>query len=648
MIGRPEVRTVQIAGLLALASCSSAGSLGRGVTIDKLGAGVRLESEFRDESFEGGAAASTKEAVLRENVEFDFDGNIYHPRLLTFGGVLDLGLEQRRLEQRGASATVRSDDDNNRYDLRAALLKDHPYSARFSAQRSQVRVRQSFFPTSDAVVVRNGGTVMAKEWYVPSQLEIASYDFDGRSGDLRSESRQTVNLTGSKNTDRFDLNYTWFAQTVDSDLAGERYDDFLALAGGTWRFGRELSNSLTVDGQQRRQTGDTRNENANFSGRLHLEVADHLDHRSGVTLGRSEFRGLGESATDRVDAFSEFEHRLYESLTSVVRADYLRQSIGAGEIDRVGGGGQLGYRKNLPFGKLRADFRLGRSRQEESGRLGANVTVSDESHVVVAGDPVILDNANVDEANVLVTDGSGSVVYAAPADFLLERIGVRTRLVIPVGSRIQPGQTILVTYSHASLFDRAFQTDSQAVALELMLGESLSFEGTWSDLAQELVEGVADATLDEATEVGVGMRAKLWDQNFAIEYLDRDSRLTPYSRGRVMWYTWWPVSDRMSLNASASGHETLFKDEQLRERGVSGVLNLVWKADDRLTAELRSELRRSDTRTDDGWGTFVHGLVRYRFRKTTIDVSVMNSMERWDISSDRDVLRAFFTVSRKF
>lgn len=646
--GRGSGLGLPLACLSALTGCSSSRSLGHGVSIDRFTPEARLEAEFRDESFADGAAASTKETIFRENMKFHFDGSVYHPKLLTFGGVVDLGLEQREQEQRGAPTAIRSEDDNNRYDVYAALLREHPYSLRLFAQRSQARVRQSFFPTNDAVATRHGAMVSARDWVVPTQVEVSTYQFEGESGDLRREQRDTLNVTGSRNTDQFNVNYTVFAQEVDSELAGGRYDDFQALAGATWRFGGKLQNSFAIDGQQRKQTGDTENESANVGGRTRVQLAEDLDSRVGASFGRSKFGDMAESTTDRTDVFGELEHKLYDSLTTVVRGDYLEQSIGAGDLTRVGGSGRVGYRKKVPFGAVRAAYQVGRSRQDEEGRLGANITITDEPHIVVLGNPVILDNADVDGDNLLVTNASGAVVYSTPADYVVDRIGIRTRLSFPVGSQIQPGDTILVTYTFASSYNRAFETDSQFASFELLFGDAVSMEVHWSELSQELVAGVSDATLDRATEWGVDVRTKMLDQNFAIEWLDRDSLLTPYTRTRLSWYTWLPMSDSLSISTNASGYQTRFKDERLEERGLSGLVSLIWRPGDHLSLELRSEVRRSELRTEDGWGAFVDALVRYQFRKTSVDFSLLTGTEEWEFSSDRDVLRMLLTVTRRF
>lgn len=637
-----------LAGLAAGAACTSTGgrTAGHGVRIDKFAAEARLETEYRDESYANGAAASTKETIFRENVQFDFDGSVYHQKLLSFGGVLDLGLEQRQQEQSGGQ-DIRSNDDNNRYDLHAVGLRDHPYSVQVFAQRSQARVRQSFFPTSDAVVTRYGAMVMAKDWIVPSQVEVSTYAFEGKSGDLRQEDRDTLNVTGSRNTDDINVHYSVFAQQVDSDLAGGRYDDFQALAGATWMFGGDRANSLSLDGQQRRQTGDTESENSNLGTRSRIKLADDLDHRAGVAVGRSEFGGASATTTDRTDAFTEFEHHLYDSLTTVLRGDYLEQRIGDGELDRLGGSGRLAYRKKVPFGAVRVDYQAGRSRQDENGRFGANVTVTDEPHTVVFGTPVFLDNLQVDAANLLVTDSSGAIVYSTPVDYLADEIGGRTRLTFPAGSQILPGQTILVTYTFASTLDRSFQTDTQYAGVEFLFGEAFSLDAHWSELDQQLLSGVADTTLDRSTEFGAGARARFFDQNIALEYLDHDSLLTPYTRTRATWYTWMPITARLSMSTNASIYETEFKDEQLRERGLAGLVSCTWNPGD-LSMEVRAEVRRSELRTEDGWGAFLQSILRYQFRKTSIDFTLLTSREEWDFSSDRDALRATFTLRRKF
>lgn len=641
-----------VGSALVLGGCSStsdtaSASGGGGVHLRRFEPEARIEAEVRNESYTGGAGASTNQRMLRENLQFDFEGDIYHPKLVSLRGVLDLGLEQREVDQDGAPTVVRSRNDNNSYDLHAAVVKDHPYSVHLFALRNQARVRQSFFPTSDAVVTKEGATVMAREWVVPSQVEVSRYEFEGRNNDTRREQRDMVNATGSSNSNSLSTYYQVFSQNVDSNVAGGRYDDFQAIGGANWRFGPDYSNSIGIDAQQRTQTGDTENANSSIAARSRLLFVDEFENRSGVSVSRSEF-GVDTERTDRADAYSEFEHRLYESLTTTVRGDWLEQQIGEGELQRVGGSGRVRYKKKVSFGEINANYLMSQSRQEEQGRFGANVTVTNEPHVIVPGNPVILVNQNVDTSRILVTDATGAFIYTTPNDYLIETIGVVTRLVIQPAGLIVPGQTILVTYTYAIARDQTFDSDLQFASLQFVFGELLTLEGHWSELDQDLVAGVSDATLDHADEVGVAARLRYAKQNLDVEYDDHDSLLAPYTRARTTWYTWSQLSPEFTLNTNATAFETYFKDEGLRERGLAALAGVTWQKSDSLSWEVRAELRQSELRSEDGLGTFLQSITQYRWRKSSIDLTVLASREQWEISSDRDILRVFLTFRRKF
>ncbi|MEQ1730545.1 MAG: hypothetical protein ABL982_19425 [Vicinamibacterales bacterium] len=633
---------------LVLGSCSSSRAEGSGgVHLRRFEPEARIESEVRNEKYTGGAGARTDQRIFRENIQFDFEGDAYHPKLATFRGLLDLGLEQREVDQAGAPETVRANNDNNRYDLHAELLKDHPYSVHVFALRNQARVRQTFFPTSDAVVTKEGATLMAKEWVVPSQIEVSHYDFQGRYNDTREEQRDVVNATGASNSDAFSTYYQVFTQSVDSNVAGGRYDDFQALGGMNWRFGPDYADSVGIDAQHRTQTGDTENENSSLTARSRLLFDEDLENRSGVSIGRSSF-GVDAERTDRTDAYSEMEHRLYDSLTTTVRGDWLEQHIGEGDLNRLGGSGRARYRKKVGFGEMNATYLLSRSRQEEQGRFGANVTVSDEPHVYVLGNPIVLVNQNVDAIQILVTDATGAIVYSTPTDYLVDTVGTVTRLVIPATSLILPGQTILVTYTYAIAGDQTFDSDMQYAALQFVFGETLTLEGHWSELDQDLVAGVSNATLDHAREVGVAARIRYGMQNFDVEYEDHESLLAPYTRARTTWFTFTPLAQNITLNTNASVYDTLYTDENLHERGQSALVGLTWQRFDSFTWDLRAEARHSELRTEEGFGTFLQSITQYRWRKSSLDLTVLASQENWDVSSDRDILRVTLTFRRKF
>lgn len=633
---------------LVLCGCSSPRTEGSGggVHLRRFEPEARLEAEIRNEKYTGGAGAQTDQRIFRENLQFDFEGDAYHPKLATFRGVLDLGLEQREVDQAG-SPSVRADNDNNRYDLHAEFLKDHAYSLHVFAMRNQARIRQSFFPLSDAVVTKEGATVMAKEWVVPSQVEVSHYEFRGRYEDIRAEERDMVNATGAVNSDEFSTYYQLFSQSVDSNLAGGRYDELQAMGGMNWRFGPGYADSFGLDAQHRTQTGDTENENSSVAARSRILFGEDLENRSGVSISQSSF-GVDAERTDRTDAYSEMEHRLYDSLTTTVRGDWLEQHIGSGDLNRVGGSGRARYRKKVAFGEMNASFLTSQSRQEEKGRFGANVTVNDEPHVYVLGNPILLVNQNVDTTRILVTDAVGTTVYVTPNDYLVETVGTVTRLVIPGTSLIVPGQTILVTYTYAIANDQTFDSDMQFASMQFVFGETLTLEGHWSELDQDLVAGVSNATLDHSQEVGVAARVRYGKQNFDVEYVDHDSLLAPFARARTTWFTWTPLTQSITLNTNASVYDTRFKDEGLRERGQSALVGLSWQRFDSFSWDLRAEVRHNELRTEEGFGTFLQSITQYRWRKSSLDLTVLASQEQWDVSSDRDVLRVTLTFRRKF
>ena len=111
---------------------------------------------------------------------------------------------------------------------------------------------------------------------------------------------------------------------------------------------------------------------------------------------------------------------------------------------------------------------------------------------------------------------------------------------------------------------------------------------------------------------------------------------------------WNRFSSNGGLGIDLGGDGVTVNDPGDGDTGVNGLLNMNWQLDDQLSVEVRTELRRSELRTEDGWGAFLRALLRYRFRQTSVDFSLLSSREEWDISSDRDVLRAMLTVTRRF
>ena len=102
------------------------------------------------------------------------------------------------------------------------------------------------------------------------------------------------------------------------------------------------------------------------------------------------------------------------------------------------------------------------------------------------------------------------------------------------------------------------------------------------------------------------------------------------------------------MNTNASVYDTLYKDEDLHERGQSALVGLSWQRFESFTWDLRAEARHSELRTEEGFGTFLQSITQYRWRKSALDLTVLASQESWDVSSDRDILRVTLTFRRKF
>jgi len=139
-------------------------------------------------------------------------------------------------------------------------------------------------------------------------------------------------------------------------------------------------------------------------------------------------------------------HTYYQSLGTGLNANATYTDLSPGTDLTYGGGVGVGYRKRIPLSGM---FLSGvgiayqiTDRRVPQGRL----SVFQEAHAFPDAEPVFLDNPDVIETTIVVTDEQGVTIFAPGIDYFVERVGRRTRLRRNVFGGIEAGQTILVSY----------------------------------------------------------------------------------------------------------------------------------------------------------------------------------------------------------
>ncbi len=633
-------------------ACSSAESLGGGIHMEPIEGAIKLEAEARDETFFGALSGNpkvkTKETIFREAIELQLDGDVYHSRLFAYRAFLDLGFEQRDLRQNQLGEPLKTNLTNSFFDLRGEIFAESAYSGDVYAFRNQIQTRQSFFASTDAIIAEYGANVRAREWVVPSWLHYDHYTYDGRLGDTRQELRDRLRLQGSKLEGEFLFDYRLEYNFIDGNTATSPYDDYQAYSSIGWNFGPDLQHLVRATGFYRQQTGDFANESADVSGTLDLALSENLDWKNNILFNRTIYEDTLSIPGKKTLWDSYLEHRLFDSLTSMVGLEGYDQYFGEGQILRNGVKAGLDYVKKTSFGQLNIGWHPEVYIQSESGNPDRLNPVADESHRFTIGIPIFLDNLRAEATSIRITDVTGLVLYVAPSDYVVLQSGLTTEIVISVGSRIQPGDTILVSYRYAVGSDRKFRTVDSPLSVTFGFGEFMKVGFFWLISRQNLLEGREDGTLDDVDELGLNFGLNQGGYGLNFDFLDRESRITPFRRFRLDARASFLPDPDVNADLDAGIYRILNKDTDTWEWGLSAGGVGKWRITNRLTFRLSALFKRIDRSTDLGRGWYADGRLSYDLGKTTFELQLIGSQERWQFQNDNDIYRVYFKVRREF
>ncbi len=607
-------------------------------------AGLRVEA--RDESRSGrNGRLEHSELRSREEIGLSLLAFYYHPKLVEFDLNTSFGLEQRKIKSTGALESNAVDGQNVTYDLRVRLFKDLDYSAEVYALRTETKTRQSFFQTSEAVVNELGMNVFAREWFIPSVLNINHHTYEGRGLNDYSETRDTVRLEGRRDDESAHYQYITEFNDVKLGLGSNPYRDVNLSGSATHYFGQDNAHRLYNGAFIRRQTGNITNSNMNLNNSYRHQWLESL-----FTSHEFQFSTFerDQSTTNTNNLSSSISHQLFQSLTSTAGGRFSRSSFGAGNLSAYGWNASVGYNKRTPIGRFSLQQTMDTYVQDR-GPLQGTALVLDEIHVNNAGDPLFLSSIAIDSASVVVTDQTGLIIYLAGIDYFVIPVGSRTRLEIPVGSKINPGQTVLVDYSFQPTPEQEVRTETVGTTVSLGVFEHADFLVGRSQVRQDLLDGFDDGTLEESMRFFASARFYPTDNIvFGGEYEDFESNLTPFSRTRVFFDYNRNFDQNYVWQTTANLYKSSFDGDSRDEYGGSLSSSLVAYVNFNTQADVRLEAHRNRFRTDDGTGFMFEAGYRKFFRSTTMSLQLRYLSEQFDVADDQDLFSLEFVMSRRF
>lgn len=638
--------TAVLAAAAALAASAQAQQTG-GVHVRDFDPRLRFGFEYRDERRSSPfSSIETKERTFREDLLLRLRGDVYHRRLCDYDLRAELGLEQTQVDTTGDLTDRSLDGSNIAYDLRTHWFEELPYNGTLYALRRETRTRQTLFRTTEALVSEYGASVAARDWWIPSRLEVRQYDYDGRGADTNDEGRKTASLEGLRQQDGSIYEYALRYNDVNLRSGGRQFDDLEAFAAASWQLGDDPRDRLFTTGRWREQRGDLDASTSQASAAANLQWSETLESTHQIEfLGSDSGAAGGRNDTTRVE--SALTHHLYDSLVTELGGEAQHNDFDGGKLDRYGGRLDLRYKKDLSFGRFNLGYRHDEFLQDEQSALQPT-TVLDEPHTATLGTPIVLDNFGADPASVVITDATGLTLYLEGPDYRLNVVRGRVEVEIALGSSIVPAQALLIDYVFLPRPSVRFHSTGNGISAGLRVGEWLGFELGMIERTQDLLSGTDNGALEDERTRTAAVDLGTSRASARAEYEDRDSSFSALERVEYSASAQLPSPDAFAWFVTGSTFRTRFKEDDRIERGVSASTSLDGTIGDATRTGVRAEYRKLDLRTDEGTGWLVEATLGHRLRQTTLDLRLSYGEEDFVVASDQRHATIWLSVTRTF
>lgn len=405
---------------------------------------------------------------FEERVGIRSRGNLYDPDLARFDMGFDLGFFEDELDTEAPeSSTSRAGDGRLiGYDLNLGLLSNLPIRLDLFGHRSENNTRRDFAGQIKTDFDGFGVTGHVDNLPLRSTLTMEQQHVSQRftlipAALQQNETRRIASYYGERRNEVSTLTADYRFEDVNDRARLQR--DFRLHSAGLnhfLRFGTYFDDILNSSARLFRRDGAVSTTN------LLLHEAAQLRHSLSVSSNYGYSLSFLDSAGNRSvsqNLLAGLEHQFYESLTSGAQVKLGYASLSPGNWLNYGGGVNTEYRKKIPWrGTFLAGAGIGYEIIDQSVP-GGRLSVFEEAHRFSDSEPVLLDNPDVIDSTIVVTDESRSTVFVEGSDYSVEHIGSRTALRRNPFGRIEAGQTVLVSYD----FDagRSVQAGSRPITV---------------------------------------------------------------------------------------------------------------------------------------------------------------------------------------
>ena len=546
----------------------------------------------------------TDTTTTRQKLDIRTRGWFYHPALVIF----DAGLRpefRQRTQDAGNNLDQDDDDVFFGYFLDTTWLQDKPYTINlFTAKDKQDTTSSANNTVSNSVAADvttetdvNRGRLLLKYPILPTTITVESRETT-TDGFFRSvDGDDTIRLESRKETENSKTTLDIKSREQDRRIDGSdsSTDWFSTFINNTYRPG---INSTLVSGF----FFSDRSSKSRDSTTTRLKSRLRIDHRKNFSshyLARFYQRDEEDFSSDSVSVGAGLTHLLYENLTTSFNVNATRNKLDDGDLNTDVANLGFRYRRHIPWGRLNMDLAV-RERIEDDTRDGTFAQVRDEPHVFVGtSTQIFLDNNNVDNTTIIVTDSTGLITYVPGIDYVVDTVGDSTRITRDPFAGIGNNELVLVDYSYVRDPPAKTGLTTTTFGTNLYLWDMLTLFYQYSNSDERLISGEHPDELTDDTVQRAGVELKWrWSTTYA-ELEDRDTTVAPYERFLVRENLTFQPSRNLSFGFGAEYSEVKVKDTGEITEGTLVNANLTWSIGPRGILRARAFDRRANSSVQD-------------------------------------------------
>ena len=424
------------------------------VRLGNVGGELELSmEEYKDESTSSGLSQEDTSTIFEEELRLETQGDVYHPNLMTFLGMIGLGLKQQSFETTQGSDSSTGNLTRYQLNMNFLPLKPYPFSVNFSK-------------SDDLIPRRFLGPLRVETTTAGASMRLRIPDWPMTFSWASSESVQTDDVSDggdlfARSADRFsyellhdfsERSHLTFRSDWD-DISSRHGSSSSDSSTGRYRlehefdFGSNRQHRLDSSLRFVDKAGDFQSQTLDWSENLLLKHSDRFASFYNTVFSTSTF---GSATIQTMAGTAGFNHRLYNNLNTRVDAFASKTEFGSDSYTTFYGGNlRFDYSRGNPWGTLSSAYSIRLTSEENSGETGSAFVI-DESHTADVLNEFTLDERNIDVSSIVVTNSTGTDVYTEGDDYTITVVGDQVEILADdIGvtlPNITDGQELLIDY----------------------------------------------------------------------------------------------------------------------------------------------------------------------------------------------------------